>query len=241
MYSLRACTTVDRDLPNIELGAGLTWDRLTEVLRQEVGADAATLLAEPVPDPARGQTHWHITAEQDPVPLSALAPADQDALLRKLEQIRRSVRAHADRLDARATEADMRLAAALRAAVTVPDQDAHVWSVAGRPVLTAWGRQRASSARPTSAIVGRSAVPVQAKAAIVARAPRRAWRLGWPATLALWLAAVLLLGAIYYYLLAACAVQLPWLGPTFARCPQIAVATNLDELRDRNRYLEEAV
>ena len=141
MYSVIVCTTDDRELPAPEFGLGINWDRLTDILRREVSPEAADLLAEPIPDSARGQTHWHTTANDDPIPLSALSTPERDALLEKLDQRGQEILRFADRLAAGGREADQRLAAVMRSITEVPDRDQHVWSVDGKPVITAWGRR----------------------------------------------------------------------------------------------------
>src|SRR5882762_2351428 len=100
MYSVIVCTTDDRELPAPELGLGINWERLTDILRREVSPEAADMLAEPIADPARGETHWHVTANADPVPLSALSIPERDALLEKLDRLGRDVLRFADRLAA---------------------------------------------------------------------------------------------------------------------------------------------
>ncbi|HXW24248.1 MAG TPA: hypothetical protein VEK73_05835 [Xanthobacteraceae bacterium] len=257
MYSLRACTTDDRQLLPPDLGAELTWDRLTEILRREIGPEAAALLAEPVADPGRGITHWHITAERDPEPLSALAPAERADLVRRLAAVRGRISSGAQEIEARGGEANVRLAAALRTIMQVPDEEAHVWSVAGQPVLTAWGRRSGSVARQAATIMVRAAPraeppppvagPVVRAAAPPASAPggdvappRRGRWLPWR-TPFLWALFVVLLGGIYYLLLAACALDIPVLRSVLNRCESGAQARDLDDLAERNRALREAI
>jgi hypothetical protein len=271
MYSLRVCTTNDRQLPPPEFGAELTWDRLTEALRREVGPEAAALLAEPVRDPARGQTHWHITAEGDPVPISALAPAERSRLAARLDTIRRNITDRARQLEGAGGEANARLAAALQTIVDVPDEEAHVWSVAGQPMLTAWGRRSGAVARPAATIILRSPAPQNADPTaaapttmpvlrstlgqddgvdsallrsaptgeITAGVPARRGRPQWPTPL-LWVLFLLVLGSIYYALLAACALDVPVLRSILNRC-QTTAARDLDGLRERNDALKGAI
>jgi hypothetical protein len=270
MYSVRVCTTDDRDLPVPDLGVGLSWDRITEVLRREVSSDAAELLAEPIADPARGQTHWHIATTDDPLPLSALSGAERERLLRVLDERRRAVLDFADFMAALGGEAELRLAAALRTVVETPDPERHVWSAAGRPVLTAWGRRSrdqqtrlatiiasapkppAPPARPASAfietmIAARDAARREPAAqgtgrvgaAAVARPSAQSWL---PALLSalLWALLALLVLAIFYLLLPACAVNLPLLRGALNRCPAQAGAA-LTALQERNLALRETL
>src|SRR5580692_6201610 len=137
MYSVRLCTTDDRELPAPELGPGLNWDRLTEILRREISSDAAELLAEPISEPARGQTHWHVQAADDPRPASELDARAREKLFAVLAERRSAILKLADRLAADGGETNSRLSSALRTIVEVPVPERHVWSVAGRPVLSA--------------------------------------------------------------------------------------------------------
>jgi hypothetical protein len=150
MYSVHVCSTNDRDFPPPDLGRGMTWDRLTEILLREVSADAASLFAEPIRDEARDQTHWHITARDDPKPVSALPADEREKLMKRLDDRRQEIRRFAAGVEAQGGDANLRLAAALRAILTVPDESQHVWSADGKPVLTAWGRH-AVNLRPPEA------------------------------------------------------------------------------------------
>jgi hypothetical protein len=233
MYSVRVFSTSDRDFPPAEFGPGLTWERLTEILRREVSPEAAALFAEPVADPGRGLTHWHVEATEDPLPLSLLGEAERMRLLVALEERRGAIGAYAERLASSLAEADVRLAQALRTAVVVPDPEAHVWSISGRPLLVAWGR-RASAAvpreprveyrrkvdpapapEPRAAVFSRTRAVARATAALV---PIRFEPSAlWP--ILAWLVFAALVLTIYYNLLSACAINAPLLTPLADRCP----------------------
>jgi hypothetical protein len=158
MYSVVVCTTDDRELPAPELG-GVNWERLTEILRREVSPDAANMFAEPIPDPARGQTHWHVTANDDPIAFSALSTPEREAVSEKLDQRGREIIAFADRLTAGGREADQRLAAVMRLITEVPDRERHIWSVDGKPVITAWGRRPLNAPERAGTIIIRERAP----------------------------------------------------------------------------------
>jgi hypothetical protein len=149
MRSVRVASSNDRELPPPELGPGLDWDQLTEILLREVSAEAAGLLAEPIQDRARSQTHWHIAAHSDPKPISSLSEAERTRLLNRLHDRRKEILRFAADVEAEGGNADRRLAAVLRSVIEVPDEKLHVWSADGKPVLTAWGRHPAE--RPASA------------------------------------------------------------------------------------------
>ncbi|MCI0598833.1 MAG: hypothetical protein L0Y50_08285 [Beijerinckiaceae bacterium] len=258
-YSIRLFSSSDHDLPLAEYSQGLTWERLTEILRREVSPEAAAIFAEPVADPARGLTHWYVEVAADPIPLSITGEAERVQLLATLETRRAEILAFADKLSSSITEADARLAQALRSAVTVPDPDAHVWSISGRPVLVAWGRRASLSAppearieyrrkaNPAPAVLNRELEPrrdaaVQRKSERVP-ALRKDERLSaaafdvpalWP--ILAWLVFTVFILAIYYNLLAACAIEGPLGRPLFSHCPG-AKRSELQQLFARNDEL----
>jgi hypothetical protein len=263
MYSVNVCTTDDRELPAPELGLGLNWDRLTEILRREISPEVAELLAEPIAEPARGQTHWHVSASEDPRLASELDDGEREKLLAVLAERRGAILKLADRLAADGSETNARLAAALRTIVDVPDPDRHVWSVAGRPVLSAWGRSTAASRDRRATIVTRGEAPKTEAAAlsgvvvgvtpavepanIQKQPPRIAlagalrlrnldrWR-----SLPLWLLLAAILLAILYRLLPACSVNLPLVNRPFGHCERRA-DSRLDLLREENQGLRDSI
>lgn len=254
MYSVHVATTDDREAPLDDDWPGLTWERLCDVLRVEVSPRAAALFAEPIADPARGLTHWHVTANEDPKPLAALAPQEQRNLLADFEATRADILAAAERLAAAGGESRLRLAAALRAAVAAVDPHSQLWSAAGAPVLVGWARRKSAAMRPAARIVARTPAPAPGrsgrKSVAVSRprtaggglavpmAARLAWRGDW--SWLWWLPFVALVATIYYLLLPACAIELPLLGVFAGRCPaaaaddeRSALAVRNDELRRR--------
>jgi hypothetical protein len=269
MYSVIVCTTDDRELPAPEYGLGINWDRLTDILRREVSPEAADLLAEPIPDSARGQTHWHTTANDDPISLSTLSTPERDALLEKLDQRGQEILRFADRLVAGGREADQRLAAVMRSITEVPDRERHIWSVDGKPVITAWGRRPLDAPERVATIVIRERARTEGPAAlsgtVVGSAPPPRieagpppppvppelpterppdmppwWHAAWARTLPLWVALALLLLAIFTTLLPACSISLPLLNRLFNRC-ELQASTSLDQLREKNRVLRDAL
>src|SRR5271156_6818315 len=104
MYSIRFQTTSDARLPPPDLPAHYTWDRLADLLSREIGPEAARLLAEPVVDASRVETHWHVTADNDPVPLAKLDAEKRTELLEKLEAIRAKAETRAADLEASSGE-----------------------------------------------------------------------------------------------------------------------------------------
>jgi len=268
MYSVRVCTTDDRELPAPELGLGLGWDRLVEILRREISPDAAELLAEPIHD-TQGKTHWHVAASEDPRPLSALNATEREQLLAVLAERRSAVLKLADRLAASATETNLRIASALRTILDVPDPERHIWSATGRPVLTAWGRSTAESRERLATIITRGQAAASGVAlsgtvvgvgTVTAVEPPRTDRPGrpfgswrnsrgggygwWRNSLPLWVLFAVMLLAILYRLLPACSVNFPLLDRIFTRCELRADARapgELDLLREKNQALRDSI
>ncbi len=168
MYSIRVATTDDRETPIADDWPGLTWERLCDVLRFEISPQAATLFAEPVADPTRGLTHWHIVASDDPEPVLALDPSARERLLRSFHALRDEIIACADRLAAEGGESKQRLAAGLRVAVRNIDPDTQLWSAAGVPLVTGWGRRKAVASVPDARITARTGATAEPERAGVA-------------------------------------------------------------------------
>ena len=99
MYNVHLLTTNDRILPPPNLGANLTWERLTDTLRRDLGAEAADLLAEPVQDGERKETRWYVQAVTDPVPISDLSPSERETVFRRLSEVRSRIETYAEGLD----------------------------------------------------------------------------------------------------------------------------------------------
>ncbi len=239
MYNVHLQTTSDRNLPPPNLGANFTWERLTDTLRRDLGAEAANLLAEPVHDAERKETRWYIQAEQDPVPVSSLSPAERETVFRRLSEIRARIEAYADGLDKAGGETNARFAAALRAVLHVPDEQSCVWSLDGQPVLAAWGRKIETIVR-ADPVISRPARPLPEKAAAEAGAAgalgsgRAAYKGALFASI-LWLSFIAIASLIGYMLLPACGVDLPFFGRYLDTCPQLA---RVDALRNKSQALQ---
>ena len=256
MYSVRVTTTSDRDMPVVDLGPGLTWERLTDVLRSEVSSQAAALFAEPIPDPARGVTHWHVIANEDPIPFLALSKADQESLLAAYHKLERDILAFAHQLLAKGGESNLRIAAGLRTALETTDQDAQLWSLSGAPLLTAWGRRKGAPTILEPHILTREKTKDEHTPrgrTFITRFERANLRLPEAAGLAsmaigarsilpwaLWLLFSVIVAAIFYHLLPACAIDLPMLQHATGQCGQ-GRREALDELINRNDFLRQGV
>ena len=245
MYSVRILTTGDASLPPPNFGPNLTWDSLTETLRRELGPEAAGLLAEPVPDAGRAETHWHVEAASDPVPISALPDKDREIVLEQLAELRARIRGYASRREKVGGDENARFASALRNAILVPDDATFVWSLDGKPVLAGWGRKGQTLERPSHVIMRETAAPHPSSApGGDDLAPPVSMRshaaTPWLLPSLLWL---LFIGAALYtgyLLLPACAVDLPLVRSFFDTCPGSAPG-RLAALRDRNGSLKDAI
>ena len=248
MYNVHLLTTDDRILPPPNLGANFTWERLTDTLRRDLGAEAADLLAEPVQDGERKETRWYVQAETDPVPVSGLSPSERETVFRRLSEVRSRIRSVCGGPGQGGGGTNARLAAALRAAMHVPDEQSHVWSLDGKPILAAWGRKvetviRADPviSRPAGALRGEAGGsglnPADAGAAGVVEPGPAAYAYGSVLLSSiLWLsfiAAALLIG---YKLLPACGVDLPIVGRFLDTCP-LFTAAPFEALQDKNQVL----
>ncbi len=255
MYSIRVATTDDGDMPVAEDWPGLTWERLCDVLRIEISPEAAALFAEPVADPTRGLTHWHIVALEDPKPLLSLAAPEREKLLATYHKLQGDIRAYADRLAAAGGETNLRLAIGLRAAVETSDQDARLWSASGAPLLTGWGRRTAAAPISAARIVtrakpdewrgprarGRAFIPGLTRTALAQGGGLAVKWTGYRRAAAwlFWLPFWLIVATIFYQLLPACAIDLPLLRGA-SQCVRAQNGPPLD-LNARNEALRRAV
>lgn len=231
MYSIRFQTTSDIALPAPDLPVGQSWEQLVDMLTRDVGPDAGRLLAEPIVDAGRRETHWHVECAQDPVPLARLSDDDKAALLDKLAAVRATIQVRISALQNTSSEAAQRMAVVLAQIIEVPN-DGCIWSVDGSPVLTCWGRLERQSGQPDRTIRGAaqivdpkpahepafSGTPVAAAVAaeaVAAPQPRPHWL--W--ALLPWLAFLVLLAIIYIKLLAACGLLLPGVLGGRTDCP----------------------
>ncbi|MCW1754167.1 MULTISPECIES: hypothetical protein [Rhizobium] len=112
--------------------------RLVDCLSQAIGADAASLLAEPVTNRDGSQSDWYSRRRGAAQPLSALDETQAEALRTKLGEIEQQIEGLAARLSASPHPDDRSMASALQNALIVPGEG-FIYAVDGWPVLTAWG------------------------------------------------------------------------------------------------------
>jgi hypothetical protein len=156
MATIRIATTRQRDLQPLGT-AGQTaiecWSVLSALLLRELGPSHAALFAEPVVNPAQGETDWYTEGEATPVPLTMLDPDARAAVQAERMRLEQDMRSLAARRRAASGEGERFLADMLMLALSVPGDD-HVYAVDGRPVLVAWGHASAGGAPEQVVLTG---------------------------------------------------------------------------------------
>ncbi|MGH7117827.1 MAG: hypothetical protein ACREFP_02340 [Acetobacteraceae bacterium] len=130
---------------------------LRATLLRSLSAEHAALLAEPYPNPGRGEIDWYAESAGEAVPLPVLPPAARAEAEAKLARLGDDIRGLADRLASSRSDADRFLGEMLRLAIVVPDQS-YVRLAAGRPVLVGWGHRGADPRYPNPLIIGTHAL-----------------------------------------------------------------------------------
>lgn len=212
-----------------------SWDQVYAFLHGTLGEAHAALFAEP--HVGSGAVAWMTTTASDPVAMSTLAPEAREAALARLKVLMDEIAAAADAKGASIRMEDQRWAALLKAILTVPasrDLADILYVANGEPVLVQWGTRDENSTTsygtlrekiiaamaqgtpaipPAAAADGSAPLPQGVAVAgvpggvVVERSPA-----GWLAALLLWLLFVALLAWIYWHLVVACAVSLPFGG-----------------------------
>ena len=141
------------DIRLLDPSVSISGERLRALVRAYTDEDTAAAVASLFADPERigsgDRTDWYTDLDGTAVPLKDLPEADQTALLETIGRIRAKLEDAAAGLEATpGGEGDARF---LRAAVQLPSDRDHIYSVGGAPVLVGWGH------RPAAA--GRAAVP----------------------------------------------------------------------------------
>lgn len=124
---------------------------ITGLLEAEIGGEAASFLAEPIPDQSDNSIVWHSSFEGEKVPFAELSPEGREAALavlriREAEFAALSVRllssGSASRRHAGALIS--RLAESVRAFLDGNFEAMALFTVNGKPVLAGWGLKKAS-------------------------------------------------------------------------------------------------
>jgi hypothetical protein len=145
------------------LGAGGTlavdhWDSLTAQIGAELSPAHAALFAEPQRDAARGEIDWYAEGSGTAVRADTLPEAEREALLARWHAMREEIRALAARIGSRPDASSRFMATLMQAALSLPSPEArNLWRVDDRPVLVAWGHERAGAAAAAETLTGRMA------------------------------------------------------------------------------------
>jgi hypothetical protein len=225
--------------------ANSAYDQLSRYLAQQLSAEHARLLAEPNLNPSRGLIDWYSEAEGPARVLTELDDATRREADDHLARLVGDVLAEADELAKSKDGGKRLLGQMLKLAVEVPSED-YIYAVGGQPVLVCWGNLR-DVANPPMGLLRKMAHrppppppippprPAAAPATVVAVAVP-AWS---PLPLLLWLIFTLLVAAIFYMLLAACAMNLPGfargiMAPLMVNCGLAATVADDGELAAEN-------
>ena len=204
-------TTTPENLMPLGSPAQRSFDLVTGVVADRIGADHAALFAEPVLDARGTSIDWHAPRAGQALPLSDLPDAEADAVKTRLSDMVARILAEAQALRDIGGADQLRLAEALENATEVPAHDmVYVQRRADGgvdPVLVhwAWLRQTRAPVRGVlSKMVPRAtALGAADNATQVGTHPGLWWLLGLG-----WLVLALMLAAIWWLSLAPCGLRL---------------------------------
>lgn len=148
MSANRIATTRAQDLQPLGTAgqtAAQSWSALSSYLARMFSQRHAALLAEPVMNPANGQTDWYAADMDGAVKLTALAPDAQAAARASWQTMRADILAAAERLRSSRDEGERIFADMLAISMTIPD-DSHILVRGDDIVLVAWGHRLAGHA-----------------------------------------------------------------------------------------------
>jgi hypothetical protein len=163
MATIRIATTRSRDLQAL-VTAGQSvvsaWSALVTLLGSRLSPAHAALLAEPVPNPARGETDWYTEAEGAAVPLASLPPMERQTARALLDRQVSDIAALAGTLRTSRDPNDRPFADLLSLATRIPTEGS-IYVRDGRPVLVAWGHAPSGAdARPVELRRRQAGAPV---------------------------------------------------------------------------------
>jgi hypothetical protein len=188
MANLRVATTRSQDLQPLA-ASGQTaiesWRTLHTMLSKDLSAAHASLLAEPVVNPARGEVDWYAEGDGPAIPLQDLPEPARVAAMARRDRLVGDIRAYAAGLAARRTSSDRLLAEMLDLALTMPASDG-MYVRGEQPILTGWGHVRSGGRCGAVTLSGPAMPPPAAQMRILppppspyaAAPPRRPWLSG---------------------------------------------------------------
>ena len=251
MDGLRIVSTKTAGLRPLGASGQRSHALLVDTLRRDLSQAHADLFAEPVPTPDGAQIDWYAAVDGEATPFEQADPATREAAQTDLGRLVIDIEQLADRLEHSGAAEDQQRAAALRHALSYPD-DSYLWIVDGRPVVTAWAHLHQDVGRPGATLTAwvksapKPIPPAPSPVATPTPAPAAATVMSAPAapveesrspwlTLLLWLILLLLLLAITLKLLPACGIGFPGRAALeeagiLDRCPDVLAATDRSEL-----------
>lgn len=173
MTGTRIDTTRSQDVQALVIG-GMSvvdaWSTLSALLTSQLSSDHAALLAEPVPNPARGETDWYAEGPGKVTRLAELPPDERAAANAVFQQRRADITQLAERLKLSRTPNERPLGELLGLAVSVPG-DRYIFVQGQRPILVAWGHAPAGPAAEIREIRGETRPEAQRMGILPAPAP----------------------------------------------------------------------
>ncbi len=173
MVNLLVTTTSSQELQPLAT-AGQTaiecWGALHALLKRKLSPPHAALLAEPVPNPARGEVDWYAEGDGPAVLVQDLPePARTDATAR-LDELVGGIRVLAAGLAGSRLDGDRFLSEMLELALTMPGPGG-VYVRDGQPVLAGWGHVRSGGRGNAVVLTGPAMPPPMVRAAILPPPP----------------------------------------------------------------------
>ncbi|MEL6680109.1 MAG: hypothetical protein AAFQ51_15495, partial [Pseudomonadota bacterium] len=128
----------------VDPGVDLSGRALAALLRTEMGAEAREIIplfADPAPVEDAASVDWYTDLPGQPKPLGELPEEERAQVLARIGEQRARLGAMAETIEARGDGASLQSARTLRAALSVPSNDDHIYLIDGTPVIVGWGYQ----------------------------------------------------------------------------------------------------
>lgn len=140
-------TTSGRDLTTLGTGGQRTldcWNTLTLLLKRELSAEHAALLAEPLSNAARGTVDWYSQQEGVPGRFAEASFAVQEEVSARLQALTGDIEQLVLKLAASSSGSDRFLSSMLSLALEIPSME-FLYQVDAHPILVAWGHKTAGA------------------------------------------------------------------------------------------------
>ena len=126
----------------VDPGVDLSGRALAALLRTEMGAEAREIIplfADPAPVEDAASVDWYTDLPGQPKPLGELPEEERAQVLARIGEQRAHLGALAETIEARGDGASLHSARTLRAALSVPSNDDHIYLIDGSPVIVGGG------------------------------------------------------------------------------------------------------